>query len=128
MGVRPQVTQEGRTAATALLVLAAWMAGPAVAAPEPDLLCAGELDASLVVPQAELAATPVNTSDELLANHLLKPRVKATAREVFADEEGSDAQDATEEASADAPVDPVSRSSSESEVTPFRRQMYRRDI
>lgn len=129
MATQPRAPQHGRTAAAAaLLVAVGWLTGPAIAAPEPDLFCADDLDATLNVSDTELSATPVNTSIGLLGNHLLKPRVKATAREVFADDDGADSEVATEESAVDAPSEPVSNSSTDDQATPFKRQMYRRDI
>lgn len=129
MGERPQAPQHGRTATAAvLLALAGWMAGPAFAAPEPDLLCANERDATLVVTGAELSATPVNTSNELLGNHLLKPRVEATARKVFAEENAAEDERGSEDAAVDPPREPLSRSATDTQATPHRRPMYRRDI
>lgn len=128
MAQRPKLAHTGRTAiAATLLAVGAWVAGPAFAAPEHELLWADEHDATLDVAVTELSATPANTSSELLGNHLLIPQVEATAREVFEDaESGPDNDDAADE--ADTGPEPVIRSSSSAEPTPFRRQMYRRDI
>lgn len=130
MAERPKQAHKGRTAVAAtLLAVCGWMAGPALAAPEPDLICADKHDATLDVSATELSARPANSSNELPGNRLLIPRVEAAAREVFEEEDrGTDGDDATDEAAADKGPEPVSRRLSNTETTPFRRQMYRRDI
>jgi hypothetical protein len=130
MAVRPSKPQRGTTAATAAaFVLAGWFAAPVLAAPDHDLLCDESHDATLEISERELSATPVNTSEELLENHLLKPRVEATAREVFSDvEESTDADDSNEAESDDAPVEAVIQSVPNAEMLRMKRQMYRRDI
>jgi hypothetical protein len=73
----------------------------------------------------------MSTTVEAVADdHLLKPRVEATARQVFSDatsetetEESVEVESDDDEAAA-----PMLRSLSDNEVVPFRRQMYRRDI
>ena len=132
MAVRPKKPQQGNTvAAAAVFVLAGLATSPALAAPDHDVLCDKSHQATLEVSESELAATPVNTSDEMLRDHLLKPRVDAKAREVF--------DDADEEAEVDEQVDEqvdggpddtdtAVRSLSDRKVLPLKRQMYRRDI
>jgi hypothetical protein len=129
MAVRPAEPQKGNNAAAAaLLVLAGWIAGPVLAAPDHDLLRDECHDDALEVSQQELTATPVNTSDELLTNHLLKPRVEATVRKVFDEVEEEVANDAADPTEAAAAPELVIQGLSDGEVTPLRRQMYRRDI
>ena len=130
MAVRPSEPQQGNNAAAAaLLVLAAWIAGPVLAAPDHDPLCDESHDNALEVSQQELTATPVNTSDELLTNHLLKRRVEATVRKVFDEVQEKVAEEVADPTEAEAPVpEPVTQGLSDGEVTPLRRQMYRRDI
>ncbi len=129
MGERPQAPQHGKTATAAvLLALAGWMAFPAFAAPEPDLLCTDEHAATFDISGTELSATPVNTGNELLGDHMLKPRVEATAREVFAEEDTADDEVAIDEAASDATREPLSRSAADGQATPHRRLMFRRDI
>ena len=130
MAVRPSEPQRGSNAATAaLLVLAGWMAGPVLAAPDHDILCGESHGNALEVSQQELTATPVNTSDELLTNHLLKPRLETAAREVIEEVEEQAADDAAESTKVEPPrPGPVIQGLSESDAPPIRRQMYRRDI
>ena len=130
MAVRPSEPQRGNNAAAAaLLVLAAWIAGPVLAAPDHDPLCDESHDNVLEVSQQELTATPVNTSDELLTNHLLKPRFEATMREVFDAIQEEVANDLADPTEAEPPApEPVIQGLSDGEFTPLRRQMYRRDI
>ena len=130
MAVRPRQPQQGTTAAAAAaLVLAGWFAAPVLAAPGYDLLCDEGHDATLEVAERELSATPVSTSDELLENHLLKPRVEATAREVFSEgDQSADADDSGETEADDAPVEAVIPSVPNAEMLRIKRQMYRRDI
>lgn len=131
MAVRPSEPQQGNNAAAAaLLVLAGCIASPVLAAPDhDDLLCDESHDDAFELSRQELIATPVNTSDELLTNHLLKPRVEATVRKVF-DEIQEEVADATADPTEAAPPapEPVIQGLSDGEPTPLRRQMYRRDI
>lgn len=130
MAVRPRKPQQGTTAsAAAAFVLAGWFAAPALAAPDHDILCDESHDATLEVTERELSATPVNTSEELLENHLLKPRVEATAREVFSEiDEDADGDDPDKSEADDAPVESVIPSLPNAEMLRIKRQMYRRDI
>lgn len=128
MAVRPTEPQQGNIAAIALLLLFGWIAGPALAAPDHDLLCDESHNATLDVPQQALTATPVNSSEELLKNHLLKPRVEATAREIFDEAEEPAAQEGDGDEVELPEPDPVIQGLSDGEVAPLRRQMYRRDI
>lgn len=129
MAVRPSEPQQGNNVAAALLVLAGWIASPVLAAPDHDLLCDESHDDALKVSQQELTATPVNTSDELLTDHLLKPRVEATVRRVFDENQEKVAEEVADPTEAEAPApEPVIQGLSDGEVTPLRRQMYRRDI
>jgi hypothetical protein len=117
MAVRPTDLQQGiKAAAAALLVLAGWVTGPALAAPDHD------------ESQQALTATPANSSEELLQDHLLKPRVEATARKVFATAEETEQKEGdADEVESPAPG-PVVQGLSDGEVVPLKRQMYRRDI
>jgi hypothetical protein len=103
-------------AAAALLVLAGWLAGPALAAPDHD------------ESQQALAAAPANPSEALLEDHLLKPLVEATARKVFAETEDADEEEVdTDDVDLPEPG-PVIQGLSDGEVAPLKRQMFRRDI
>ena len=141
MAVRPTERKQGTIAAVAAsLVLTAWIAAPALAAPAHESLCDKTHDATLEVSETQLTAIPVSHDtvetdsaakvDVLSADHLLKPRVEATVREVFADsdDETKAAEDVQTE--ADDPVIMNTRvpGVSDDELARFKRQMYRKDI
>ena len=131
MAVRPEKSGQGTIAVTAAaLVLAGLIAAPVLAAPERDLHCEEDATSYLSVSATDLTATPVNSSEELLKDHLLKPRADSAARTAFADE---DAEASTEDEAAEEPLDavttkPLVPSASENHPSPYKRQMYRRDI
>jgi hypothetical protein len=128
MAHSPRKPQQGSTlAAASLLVLAGLVAGPALAAPERDVLCDESREATLEVSTTALAPITVNASNELLEDHLLKPRVEATAREVFAESEKNTVDEESIEAD-EADVEATVPSLSDGQPKPYRRQMYRRDI
>lgn len=117
MSIRSTAPQQGiNAAAAAMLVLAGWIAGPALAAPEH-----GES-------QQALNARPVNSSEELLQDHLLKPRVEATVRKVFAEAQEADQKESDADDADLAEPGPVVQGLSDGKVAPLKRQMYRRDI
>ncbi len=128
MSERHKQPEHGHIAATAaILVLAGWFAAPVLAAPDrDDALCGTNLEATL-----DIKADTMSTTIEAVADdHLLKPRVEATARKIFAD---SASESATEEvieieSDDDEAAAPRLRPVSDNELVPFRRQMYRRDI
>jgi hypothetical protein len=120
--------QGNNAAAAALFLLLGWIASPVLAAPDHDVLCDESHDATLDVSRQALTATPVNSSEELLENHLLKPRVEATARKVFAQEEVQTGEETDREEMELPRPGPVIQGLSDGEVSPLRRQMYRRDI
>ncbi len=141
MAIRPPGHKQGKIAGiTASLVLAAWFASPALAAPARDAICDDGHDATLDVREQQLTATPVSHDmeqetaadevDVLSADHLLKPSVEAIIREVFTD--GEDETESTEaiQTEADDPVIMNTRipGVSDDELARFKRQMYRRDI
>ena len=128
MAIRPRMPQQGNTAAAAALLLLGWIAGPVLAAPDHDVLSDENHDATLDVSRQALIATPVNSSEELLENHLLKPRVEATARKVFAKEDEQTGEETDREEMEMPRAGPVIQGLSDGEVSPLRRQMYRRDI
>lgn len=114
MAVRPKEPKQGNiAAAAAVLVLAGWFAAPVLAAPD-----------------LGIAETTATTIDSVADDHLLKTRVEATAREVFADSvDDSDTEEVVDIDSEDGEVtEPRLRPMSENELAPFRRQMYRKDI
>ncbi|MCG8371665.1 MAG: hypothetical protein MJA32_14315 [Proteobacteria bacterium] len=130
MAVRPEAPQRGNTlTAGAVLTLAGLVSAPATAFPGHEVLSDGSREATLEVSASELTATPVNTSDELLRDHQLKPRVDATAREVFDedDAEFADEADEADDGGSDE-TDAAIRGLSDSKAPPLQRQMYRRDI
>lgn len=129
MAVRPKAPQQGNTAAAAAIVALAGLmaAAPALAAPDHEFLGDDSHDATLDISATELSAAPANTSDEFLEDHLLRPGVDATAREVFDDSD--DETDAVEEVEAETDdADTAVRSVSDRQPLPLSRRMYRRDI
>lgn len=131
MAVRPEKSGQGTIAVTAAaLVLAGLIAAPVLAAPQRDLHCEEDATPNLSLSATDLSATPINGSEELLKDHLLRPRADSAARTAFADEV---AEESAEEESAEDPIDavatkPLVPSASETEPSPYKRQMYRRDI
>ena len=131
MAVRPEEPRKATTAvATAGLVMAAWLAAPVLAAPERDLLCDESAAPELDLTATELTARPVNNSDKLLENHLLKPNTESAARSAFAKETPVDVEvEEQGEDDADAlATESLLPSASDREQSPYKRQMYRRDI
>jgi hypothetical protein len=127
MAIRHKQPKQGHIAATAaILVLGGWFAAPVIAAPDRDALCDSRLEATLAIK----ADTMSTTIDAVADDHVLKPRVAATARKIFADStDKSRTDDVIEIESDDDEVPaPRLRSLSDNELVPFRRQMYRRDI
>lgn len=131
MAVRPRQSGQGITAATtAGLVLLAWLSAPVLAAPDRDVLCEDD-ELTLGVSATELTATPVNNSEELLDDHLLKPRAESAVRSAFANdtEDAEEAEPESVEEEDDVLVEkPAVPSAFGREPSPFKRQMYRRDI
>jgi len=145
MAVRPTGRKQGNIAAVAASLLltalvATLSAAPTFAAPAYEALCNKTHDATLDVSENELTATPVSHDvvepdsadrvDVLSADHLLKPRVEATVREVFVD---SDDEAEPAEAVPTEADDPVIMNTrvpgvSDDELARFKRQMYRKDI
>jgi len=131
MTVRPTEPRQGNiAAAAAILVMVGWFAAPVLAATDAHIPCEKERKAALDFDQQVLTETVASTIDSVAADHLLKPRVEATAREVFADSIDDTAADEPVEIEAD--VDDASelrlRPVTEIEMVPLRRQMYRKDI
>ncbi len=131
MAVRPGQSAQGKTAVgTAGLVLLAWLAAPVYAAPDRDVLCEdGELTVSLSA--TELSVSPVNNSDELLNEHLLKPRAESALRSAFADDNEQPEESERESIEEEDDIlgeKPIVPSAFGREPSPFKRQMYRRDI
>jgi hypothetical protein len=118
-------------ASTVALLLAGTLAAPVLAAPERGLLCADDDNSTPTFTATEFAVTPVNSSKELLQDHLLGPRAKAAARGAFAEEAPQDEGVIdVEEPEADEPAmsDPAIHSASKQKRPIYKRQMYRRDI
>lgn len=140
MAVRLREPKRGDMAATAaFLVLAGCFAAPVLAAPDRGPACSDDLAATLDVATHELTLTSheisgddkpesvATTIESVAADHLLKPRVEAAARKIFADDGAT--QDADEAKSeSDELRQTRLRPLSDNELVPFRRQMYRRDI
>lgn len=142
MAQRPQAPRQGNVASTAaVLVLASLFAAPVLAASDRGILCDKVQGPTLDIAKIELAAVshetgdssdaePIATPIESVADdHLLKPRVEATAREVFAEgDRDAEIDDAVELESADDESVPRLRPVSDNKLVPLRRQMFRRDI
>lgn len=127
MAGRQKQPKQGIIAATAaVLVLAGWFAAPVLAAPDRAAICDKNREATLEI-QADTVAS---TIEAVADNHLLKPRVEATARRVFTDRTSdTDSDDVLEiEAEDEEAAAPRLRPISDNKVVPFKRQMYRRDI
>ncbi len=136
---RPETPKQGNTTATlALLLLMSGFAGPAAAAPDHNILCDDQHEATLDISAAELAAKPVSheleaqknkEAETVSADQLLKPRFDATVREIFAeDEESEELQETEAEAEDPATLRIRVPGVSDEELVRFKRKMYRRDI
>jgi hypothetical protein len=145
MAVRQTASKQSEIAATlALLALGAWYSAPALAASDHDILCEESHSATLQVARNELIPRPVShdvdsshiadmtssSSDILSKDPVLKKRVDATVREVFADTES---EPLTEAETAGEPDDndilePHAPRMSDGQFARFKRQMYRKDI
>lgn len=122
---RPQ--QGSCLTVASLLVLASLVAAPVLAAPEHDALCDESHEATLEVAKTSLEPVPAIADDALPESNRLKPRIAATAREVFL--QGTDgAEDKAEVGADEADAEPGVPSLSDGPSKPFNRQMYRRDI
>ena len=142
MAQRPQAPRQGNVASTAaVLVLASVFAAPVLAASDRGILCDNDQGPTLDIAEHELVVVsheagdsrntePVATTIESVADdHLLKPRVEATARKVFAD--GESEAEIDEPADLDSEDDesmPRLRPVSNNKLVPLKRQMFRRDI
>ena len=145
MAVRQTASKRSTiTAATALFLLGAWHAAPVLAASDLEILCEDSHNATLEVAEyeliprqvshdidaSEMADLPSSKDDNLAQDHLLKPRVDATVRKVFAD---SDRKSLVE----DEGVHNLEESAIQELAAPrmtdghtvtFKRQMFRKDI
>ena len=132
------------TATAALFLLGAWYAAPVLAASDLEILCSDSHDATLEVAEYELIPRQVSHDidasdmadvasgqDSVLANdHLLKPRVEATVREVFADSDGKSLVEEEDVADLEEPAiqELNAPRMTDGHAVPFKRQMYRQDI
>ena len=126
-----QPAQRTYVATTAALLLVGILAAPALAAPEHDLLCDDDSDMVPALTVTELSATPVSSSEEMLQDHLLKPRTDAAVRSAFAEEsiDTDEVVDAEEQdVEEPAVADPGIPSASKLKRPIYKRHMYRRDI
>lgn len=142
MAQRPQAPRQGNVASTAaILVLASVFAAPVLAASDRGTLCDNDQGPTLDIAEHKLvvvsheagdsrSAEAVATTIESVADdHLLKPRVEATARQVFADGESeAEIDEAADLDSADDESMPPLRPVSNNKLVPLKRQMFRRDI
>jgi hypothetical protein len=117
-------------AAAAILVATGLITVPALAAPERALLCNEDGSPTLDIAANALLATPVSNSDELLEDHLLKPGAQSAARGAFGDETAAEPADSSEtvESEEATAAEPGLHSASDRKISPYKRQMYRRDI
>ena len=137
-------TRKTITAATVFFLLGAWHAAPVLAASDLKIICENSHNATLDVTEYELIprqvshdidasdmADPASSEAGVLAqDHLLKPRVEATVREVFTDSEGKSL--VKEENVTDHDESVIQELSApgmtEGHAAPFKRKMYRREI
>ena len=77
-------------ASTVALLLAGMLTAPVLAAPERGLVCAENGNSTTAFTATELSVTLVSSSEEMLEDHLLRPRAKAAARGAFAEETAED--------------------------------------
>jgi hypothetical protein len=118
-------------ASTVALLLAGMLTAPVLAAPERGLVCAENGNSTTAFTATELSVTLVSSSEEMLEDHLLRPRAKAAARGAFAEETAEDkGLIDVEEPDLDEPAiaDPAVQSASKPKRPIYKRQMYRRDI
>lgn len=140
MAVRPTEPKRGNIAATAaVLLLAGCFAVPVLAAPDRGLTCSDDRAATLDVETYELAPVShevsgsekpesvATTIQSVADDHLLKPRVEAAARKVFADDDASQDTEVAE-TEGDEVTKTRLRRVSDNELLPFKRQMFRKDI
>lgn len=144
MAVRLSEPKRGNIAAAATLVLAGWFAGPAPAAPSPEVFCDEAQEATLEVSREQLAATTVSHEFEnqevnartvneigvLPRGHLLKTGVEAAVREIFDD---ADNDSETEDVVTAEPAETTILNTrvpgvSNDRMARFKRQMLRKDI
>jgi len=132
------------TAIAVLLLVGVWHAAPVLAASDHEILCDENHSATLEIAEYELTprqashdtatsdlADLVSSNDEVLSkDHLLKPRVEATVREVFDDPEANSLAkpEAFDEADKTAVQKLSNPRMTDGHAAPFKRQMYRRDI
>ena len=132
------------TAATAIFLLAAWHAAPVLAASDLAIFCADSHNATLDVAEFELKPRQVShdidaseladlaSSDDgvMAQDHLHKPRVEATVREVFADSERKSLVEDEDVAELEesAIQELTEPRMTDGHAIPFKRQMYRQDI
>lgn len=141
MATRPKEPKRGDIAVTAtILVLAGCFAAPVLAASDRSLSCTEKRAATLDVATHELTLTShevsstdntesaATTIESVADDHLLKPRVEAAARKVFADDGEETQSDDEAESDIDEVTESRLRPVSDNELVPFRRQMFRRDI
>jgi hypothetical protein len=132
------------TAIAALLLVGAWHTTPVLAASDHEILCDESHSATLEIAEYELTprqagndpatsnmADLTSSNNEVLSeDHLLKPRVEATVREVFDDPEENSLTEPepVDEADNAAIQELSSPHMTDGHAAPFKRQMYRRDI
>jgi hypothetical protein len=145
MTVRQTASKRSTTAAAAaIFLLAGWHAAPVLAASDLSTLCENSHEATLDVAEFELKARQVShdidaseladlasSDDGLMAqDHLLKPRVEATVREVFADSDKKSLveDDGVTDLEESAIEELTGPRLTDGHAVTFKRQMYRQDI
>jgi type III secretory pathway component EscR len=125
-GRQDQAKRGNIAAIAAMLVLAGWVTTPVFAASDRDIQCDTGAEATLEIKTESMSTTVEAVADD----HLLKPSVEATARQVFSDTTSeTEMEEAVEaESDDDEAATPRLRPLSDNKLVPFRRQMYRRDI
>ncbi len=141
-------SKRSRAPGTALFVLTACLATPALAATPHKILCSEADDPDLEIPDDalttevvhhDLTVTELNDAasvDESAAvrKRILEPRAKAVIREAFeevnvvSDEEAAESENADDEEIAPRIINTRLPGISEERMGRFKRQMYRRDI
>jgi hypothetical protein len=130
MKVRVLQSRRAINTTAAALLLASLAGVPVLAAPELDLRCDEHSEPNLDVSATALTATPVSSNEELLQQHLLRPRTESAVRGAFVEQEpvqhAADTQDneVSEKESDEAEL----KNAADRKVSSYRRKMYRRDI
>ncbi len=143
MAARQSMPKQGKSfaAGAALLMIAAWHAGPAFASSNSPSLCDDVADLAFAVPEKQLQANAVSHEvdakgaeksdiviESVSRSHILAPRVEAALRRVFEDAT-TPLADSDKATTDEAPVmNTRVPGVSDEELARYKRQMYRTDI